>query len=262
MLFAIDLDGVIYRENQPISGSQKTIEILRKKGNIVVFITNNATLSREGYVKKLIKLGFPTKKEEIMCAAYATAMYLAENNGKNKKAYVVGENGLIEELKNSGLKIIKTSRTETKIDYVVVGLDRKFNFLKLLIASDAIRNGAEFIASNTDSTWPGKNGKIYPGGGSIVRAIEEASGIKPKTIGKPEPYMLNKILEYFNIKPEKTLVIGDRIETDILFGKNAGAKTALVLTGITTKKMVENLPKNLKPDYIFNNINEVLSVLN
>lgn len=254
MLFAIDLDGCLYRENQVIKGAVQTIEILKKNGNIVVFVTNNATLSREGYVRKLKKLGFPCKKEEVMCAAYATSMYLAENNGTGKKAYVVGEDGLFEELFNFKIKVSESS----KVDYVVVGLDRNFNYRKLLKASDAVRSGAEFIASNADATWPGKNGRIYPGGGAVVKAISEASGVKPKIIGKPKPYMLKKILEYFNVKQNETIVIGDRIETDILFGKNAGTKTALVLTGITTREMLKNLNKNHMPDYILNSINDIL----
>jgi len=257
MLLAIDLDGVIYRENQVIKGSQKTIERLKKTGNLVVYITNNATISRKDYVRKLNKLGFSCKEEEIMCAAYATALYLSENSGKNKKAFVVGEKGLFEELENFGIKISNTS----DVDYVVVGLDRKFSYDKLLKASDAIRSGAGFIASNRDSTWPGRNNRIYPGGGSIVSAIESSSNKKAKEIGKPKTYMLKKVMEYFNVNSDNVIMIGDRIDTDILFGKNVGVKTALVLTGITTKKMLKDTPKKLMPDYVINSINDIISVI-
>ena len=257
--YIFDLDGVIYRGMELQPHAAEVIEALRSRGDNVRFFTNNATKTRDTFANKLISLGIPTKIEEVMTSAYATALYLADINAAGKTAYQVGERGIQVELEAIGLKVIKgEEEPEAHIDYVVVGLDRNFNYQKLSRAQNAIIKGAKFIATNEDATLPIESGTVIPGGGCMVAAIRIATSINPLVIGKPESYAIDKILQMTNTPREKAFLIGDRLETDIVGGNRAGATSILVLTGVTTRKQAEAAMGEIAPDKIIETLAELL----
>lgn len=255
--FVLDLDGVVYRGEEPLPGAVDTIETLRRRGHQVYFFTNNSTLTRAAYAGKLRRMGISTNEAHIMTSAYATALYLTEIGARGASVFVIGEEGPREDLTGAGMRIVEDATTE-KVDYVVVGLDRNFCYDTLVQAQQAIFRGAGFIATNADRTFPLEEGLIVPGAGALVAAIEAAAGVKPTLIGKPETYSMRKLLELAGASPEETTIVGDRLDTDILVGKRIGAETVLVLTGISTEKEVESAPENLRPDRVIRALPELL----
>lgn len=257
-LIVFDLDGVIYRGEKLLPYVKETLKFLRNKNYKISFLTNNSTKTRLQYKEKLNKFGIEVEISEIMTSAYATALYFKEKNVKKANIFIVGGEGIKKELKEIKLKVFECSdKFEIKkIDYVVAGLDINFNFNKLYIAQQAILNGAKFIATNYDATYPTESG-VMPGGGSIVKAIEFASGVKPLVIGKPETYSLKAILKIHNILPENAYLVGDRIETDIVVGKKMKIKTFLVLTGVTKLEDLKNIKREYMPEYVIKNLKEL-----
>ncbi len=252
MLFVFDLDGVIYREHQVVSGAVMTTRYLQHKGHKVTYATNNALLSRVQYLKKLKRMGFDVVLEDIMCAAGAAADYLKEHAGSKTSVFIIGEQGLKSEIKKTGVLLAGMKSSVHKVDYVVAGLDRNFTYKKLYKAQQYVLGGAKLIATNKDTTYPAANNKIFPGCGSIVAALEAACGKKAFVIGKPFPYMLDRLFEITGCSAGETVVVGDRVETDILFGKNRKTKTILVLTGVTRRGAY--IKKSLKPDRILSSM--------
>lgn len=256
MLFVFDLDGVLYLETTVIKGAPHTVCYLRDSGHKIAFATNNALLSRAAYVKKLNGMGFECTADEVMASAYAAGLYLKSKNAKGKPVFIIGEKGLQQELKDIGAKVY-TERYKgalpEKMSYVVVGLDRKFNYNALKLARAYIEKGASFVATNKDYTFPGKDA-IYPGGGSMVAAVEAASGVKAFIVGKPQPFMLKILQKESGIGAKETVVVGDRYDTDMLFGKSAGTKTVMVLTGVTSKKETLKYKGRARPDMILKSV--------
>ena len=255
--YIFDLDGVIYRGEELQPGAAETVEALRSRGAKVYFLTNNSTLSRKQYADKLTRLGIGAHPNQVMTSAYATALYLRERSREGGAAYVVGESGIRTELRGVGVDIVE--RTDGRsVDFVVVGLDRRFNYRKLCDAQQAILRGAEFIATNRDPTYPLEGGTLIPGGGSIVSAIQTASGSAPVLIGKPETYSLEKTMALAGDRPDETVIVGDRLDTDILGGNRVGAHTVLVLTGVTSAEEAAAAPPEMKPDRIIHSLTELL----
>jgi 4-nitrophenyl phosphatase len=242
--FVIDLDGVVYRGRELISDSKARIESIRKKSK-VLFLTNNSTGTRADYVEKLKGFGINTSEKEIITSAYAAALYIKENY-KKPNVFVIGEEGLKSELSWQG---IQTGWRGTNI--VLVGLDRQFNYQKLSLALQSIQNGADFIATNTDSTLITES-KTLPGGGSIVSAVQAACGKKPIVIGKPSGIIGKIVLDKLKLKPEDVLFLGDRLETDIAMGNKLGMKTALVLTGASKRGDIEKT--GIEPDFVLDRL--------
>lgn len=257
--YVFDLDGVIYRGNEPQPHASETVAHLRHRGNKVFFYTNNATRSRKDYQDKLQGMDIQCQPEEIMTSAYATALFLRESGKTRIQAYVVGEAGLIQELESADVEVLRNGSVG-KVDYVIAGLDRQFNYDKLTNAQQAILAGAKFIATNRDATFPIEEGVVIPGGGAIVSAIETASGQTPFVIGKPETYALEKIIKIAGGSSELTVVVGDRLETDILVGNRVGAHTVMVTTGISTREDAETAPLELKPEIIIDDLIELLDI--
>lgn len=251
--YIFDLDGVIYRGNEPQPDAIETVARLRSSGDSVFFLTNNSTQTRQQYADKLTGMGIPTIPDDIMTSACAAALYLAETGGRGKRAYVVGEEGIREELKAVGIQVVE----QEPADYVVVGIDRLFTYQKLLNAQQAILHGAQFIATNRDVTYPLEEGRVIPGGGSIVAAVEAATGKTPILIGKPEIYSVKMVLEKAGSRPEDAVVIGDRLDTDILAGRRAGTRTVLVLTGVSTREDAESAPLEMRPDRVIERLGEL-----
>ncbi len=255
--FVFDLDGVVYRGEQPLPGAAETIETLQHFGHQVCFFTNNSTQSRTEYAHKLRNIGLSVDETRIMTSAYATALYLEERGEQGKAVLAVGEKGLHEELDRVGMKLVGNGVRE-RVDYVVVGLDRDFTYEKLLKAHRAIVCGAKFIATNRDATFPLEDGLVIPGGGTMVAAIETATGVKPLLIGKPETYAIRKVFELAHASPEDAVVVGDRLDTDIRVGRKIGATTVLVLTGITSRAEAEAASPELRPDVVIQRLPEML----
>ena len=251
--FIFDCDGVIWRGEAKIEGVDDVLRILREKGRKIVFLTNNSTKTRREYAEKLKLFGIETDIDEIVTSGYATGQYLMRKYGKHLKLYIIGENGLIEEMKGFGFTIVhEKDAWHSKIDAVIVGLDRELTYEKLAAGAYAILNGAKFIATNADPNIPTEKG-LLPGAGAIVSFLETATRIKPEiVIGKPNIEIMNFALRILGIRPEDVLVVGDRIETDVIAAKRVGCKSLIVLTGATT---LEEIKKNkVKPDFILKSL--------
>jgi len=246
--FLLDCDGVLWRGREPIPGAREAVEALRASGRKVLFFTNNATLSRKGYLEKLRGLGFEAEVGEIYCSAYAAAAWL---KGRVKKVYVVGEEGLVEELELAGLEAAGPDEAEC----IVVGLDRKLTYRKLEEALRCLIRGALFVATNRDPTLPTERG-LAPGAGAIVSALEAAAGREADmVIGKPSTYMYELALREHRIEPATALAVGDRLDTDVEGAKRAGLAAALVLTGATGLRELERA--RVKPDYVLASIRDL-----
>lgn len=256
-LYIFDLDGVIYIEETLLPGVKETLTFLRQRGDEVSFLSNNSTLNRDGFVRKLAQMGIGAGPEEIFSSSYLAGTYLSKNKHKREnRVFVIGEAGLFQELKRAGMNI--TSRIE-EIDYVVVGMDRKFNFEKLLLAHRAILKGAKFIATNKDATYPVGNGTI-PGAGAIIKALETSTHKKALLLGKPHSFGLKVIMKNKGYQPKNTILVGDRLETDILAGRRLGITTILVLSGITNQEMLQKAPSSHLPDYVIHSLSELSSL--
>jgi len=253
--FIFDLDGTVYLGETPIPGADVTILTLRDMGKKVVFLSNKPLFTREQYARKLTNLGIPTVAGEVINSSYVMVRYLSEVS-PGAKIYVVGERPFVDELKKAGFQI---TENPGEIEYVVVAFDRTFTYGKLNIAFQAIKQGAHFIATNPDRTCPYEDGEI-PDCGAMIAAIEAVTGQKVEVmVGKPSPIMIEVILNAMKLRPEDCLIIGDRLSTDISMGKNCGAATALVLTGVTHPKDIKNFAT--QPDYILNSVADLLPIV-
>jgi HAD superfamily hydrolase (TIGR01457 family) len=249
--FIIDLDGVVYLQNEPIVDSSETLGELSAAGKKFVLLTNNSAPTVQQYVDKLEGFGIKVSPEQIISSAYAVRQYILNNHQVDgKAAFVIGEEGLKAELSGIGLRLV-TGKEAEDADFVVVGWDHGFDFEKLKSAATAIRRGAVYIAANTDTTYPTPHG-LWPGAGSLVAAVTTASGSQPVVAGKPTPLIVRAAIQRMKVEPGKTLLIGDRLDTDIEAGLAAGVDTLLVLTGISREKDIEQT--GIRPKYIRNNL--------
>ena len=247
-----DLDGTLYLGKTPITGAVEAIKRLREEKFQTLFLTNAATRSRAGVALKLANMGFEASESEIYDGAYLLAKYVSQNH-KGKKVYVVGEKGIFEEFKKAG---VPATELPEDAEVVVVGLDRQLTYEKLCRAHIALSRGAVFLASNMDHTYPLESGSL-PGAGSIVTAIEYASGKKPHIVGKPNPYVLELIMKEHRLKKDEMLMVGDRLDSDITFAKNCGIKSALVLTGSSKKNEI----RSIVPDHVFGSVAEMVQAM-
>ncbi len=253
MLYVLDMDGVIWTMDDPVPGAPEAINRLLNRGDKVCYLTNNSSKTRSDYVNKLAKFGIRAIDADIMTSAHAAALSLAEHGAAGKLAYVIGEQGLISELTSVGIAVAN-EREAADADYVVVGWDRDFTYAKLAAAHTAIMNGAEFIATNRDASYPDAGGKTLPGGGSLVAAVATSTGVTPRTIGKPERYMLDLLLSHTSVDPANCTVIGDRLDTDVDIGRRVGTRTILVLSGISTVQEAEFAAAADRPDLVLNSL--------
>jgi 4-nitrophenyl phosphatase len=259
-IFIFDLDGVIYLGNELIPGAKEVLKALTDHKKQIFFLTNNATQTRAKFSEKLRKMGIPARPDQIITSAFITAEILRKSY-PGAGVYIIGEEGLINEFKEAGFQIISDEETESPIDFVIVGLDRNVTYRKLAIASCAIANGAKFIATNTDPTLPTEQG-LLPGAGCMVAALSAAVGSEPEMIiGKPNPFMIEYILEKQQMAPAVAVIIGDRYSTDILAGFKAHIKTILVKTGTGLQELQKIPPSGPKPDLILDSIANLFDYL-
>ena len=249
--YLLDLDGVIWRGEEPLRSNILAVRNIIRLGGKVYFISNNSTRSRLDYVNKLRGMGLDINERYVINSAYAAAYYIAKTYGKGK-ALVLGEEGLYYEFKGMGFEVYYAEEDVDKVDYVVVGLDRRFNYVKLANAVKHILKGALFIATNEDSLLPVGDAYI-PGAGAMVAAVSAATDRRPVvTIGKPNTFMVDLIVERDNIDLGKAIVIGDRLDTDVAMANKLGVDSILVLTGIAKREDVSH--SVWKPTYIVNSL--------
>ncbi|MBC8136540.1 MAG: HAD-IIA family hydrolase [Fibrella sp.] len=246
-VYVFDLDGVLYRGADAVDGAAETVARLRHRTAPyparLYFLTNNSSQTRADYVEKLTRLGMPCTEQEVVTSSSATAAYIAQNFGvENKVALAVGGIGIRDELSRVGIRVVRTDEDEadsTDFDFVVVGLDRSLNYQTLLRAQQAIFRGARFIATNRDGQFPVEGGRTTPGAGAVVAALEACTDVIPLVIGKPETHGLQTILTASGVAAADAVMIGDRLDTDVLCGNRLGVPTVLVLTGLTNREQAE-----------------------
>jgi 4-nitrophenyl phosphatase len=226
----LDMDGVLWRGMQPIGDLPAAFNRIEQLGLSVVLATNNATMSLEQYLEKLCGFGVSLAPWQIVNSSQTVAHHLQQLHPEGGPVFIVGESGMVLELAKEGFY---PSTGESPLA-VTVGLDRELNYEKLSLACSYIRSGVPFIGSNPDPTYPSPQGLI-PGAGAVLAFIEAASGVPPTIVGKPSPEMYRLAMERMQITPEKTLVVGDRLTTDIAGAQAIGCLAALVLSGVTTQ---------------------------
>ncbi|XP_030472254.2 phosphoglycolate phosphatase 1A, chloroplastic-like [Syzygium oleosum] len=276
--FIFDCDGVIWKGDSLIDGVPATLDMLRSKGKRLVFVTNNSTKSRKQYGKKFETLGLNVKEEEIFASSFAAAAYLKSINfPRDKKVYVIGEDGILKELELAGFQYLGGpedggKKIELKPGYymehdedvgaVVVGFDRYFNYYKVQYATLCIREnpGCLFIATNRDAVTHLTDAQEWAGGGSMVGAISGSTQREPLVVGKPSTFMMDYLANKFGIQKSQICMVGDRLDTDILFGQNGGCKTLLVLSGVTSLSMLQSPDNKIQPDFYTNKISDFLSL--
>jgi HAD superfamily hydrolase (TIGR01457 family) len=253
----IDMDGVLWRGAQALPGGTDLIEFLSQNSIRFLLATNNATRTPDYVIQRMAGLGVAVTPQQVLTSAGATARYLEHELPTGSRVLVIGEEALYRMLAEVGFQTLDPSEALTegrRAVAVVVGLDRAFTYEKLQRAVFEIRAGARFIATNGDVTFPAEHG-LVPGTGSIVAAVQAASGVTPTIIGKPYRPMFDTALEILKTPRERMAMLGDRLDTDIEGGQAAGLATILVLTGVTTAAEAQASP--LKPDFTFPNLIEL-----
>jgi len=249
----LDMDGVLWRGAQPLGNLPAIFEQINLKSFGVVLATNNATLSVSQYLEKLSSLGVNLEDWQIVNSSQAAANYLLKLFPNGGPVFVVGEPGLKDELSSYNFH-----HAENDVIAVVVGLDRNVNYAKFKQAATLIHQGARFIGTNPDATFPEADG-FSPGAGALLSFIETSTGVKPTIVGKPFPQMYQLALERLGTKPEETIVVGDRLETDIVGAQILGCHTALVLSGVTNEESAQKwLPR---PEIIGKDLTSILMTL-
>jgi NagD protein len=231
----MDMDGVLVREEQPIPGADRFLARLRELGTPFLLLTNNSIYTRRDLVARLAAAGLEVPEEAIWTSALATARFL-EDQRPEGSAFVIGEAGLTTALHGAGYTL-----TDRDPDYVVLGETRTYSFERITSAIRLVAEGARFIATNPDATGPSNEGPV-PATGSVAALISRATGVEPYFVGKPNPLMMRSALNAIDAHSETAAMIGDRMDTDIVSGLEAGMETILVLTGVTSREDAERYP--------------------
>lgn len=273
-IFIFDCDGVIWRGDSLIDGIPETLAKLRAAGKQMFFVTNNSTKSRLGYKKKFTDLGLDIPAEEIFSSSFAAAAYLENTNFKatGKKVYVIGEVGICEELdlidvphiggpadngKEPNMGPGGFLEVDENVGAVIVGFDRSVNYYKIQYAQLCINEGgAEFIATNLDAVTHLTDAQEWAGNGSMVGAIKGCTGKEPTVVGKPSPLMIDYLEQKYGMDRARICMVGDRLDTDILFGTDNGLKSLLVLSGVTSEEKLLSAENTITPDFYADNIND------
>jgi arabinose operon protein AraL len=263
--FIFDLDGTVYLGDHALPHAVETIATLRQRGKRTLFVSNKPLEPRQAYAAKLTKIGIPTPVDDVINSAFVLGKYLVSHE-PDLRLYVIGEPSLLNELREFGLHLVDDDETVDPkglidpigIDAIVVAFDRTFNYRKLNTAYQALVHGARFFATNSDKVCPVPGGAL-PDAGSILAALEAISGRKLEFLaGKPSPLILETALQVMQLSAEHCIMIGDRLETDIRMGKQAGMHTAVMLTGVTRLEDLEHTPD--KPEFVLYSLAELLEI--
>lgn len=246
--YLLDLDGTIYRGDRLIPGAAESVANLRSRGRRIVFLTNKPLYSRLNYAEKLTRLGIEANEDDVINSSYVLARYLAERS-PGARVYPIGEPPLLAELEKAGLSLCDDPN---RIEYVIAAFDRTFDYHKLNVAFQALRREAHFIATNPDRTCPVEGGEI-PDAAGVIAALEATTQRKVETIvGKPSTYMTDAALERLGLPATRAAMVGDRLETDVAMGLNAGLTAILTLSGVSTREDLDGSP--VQPDYVIESI--------
>jgi 4-nitrophenyl phosphatase len=235
-LVALDLDGVVYRGGLVLPGVAKTLKDVLSRGLDLRYVSNNSTAHRRTVSERLSKLGVPAGEDRVLTSGYVTGRWLRGRLAEGARVMVVGEEGLIEELREAGFDAFHAGdeagdAAAAVPEAVVVGMDRAFSFASLATAQKAVMDGALFVATNRDATFPTPDG-LVPGSGAIVAAVATAAQAEPVLMGKPSQALAKALAEASGVPASDTVFVGDRVSTDIVMGHAAGMVTVLVLTGV------------------------------
>lgn len=251
-LLLVDMDGVVWRGGIYVAKNIKALKALQEKYKIV-FMTNNSSLTRAECLDKIKAVGISSEISDIYTSSVLAAIYI-EKRGVGK-TFVIGEAGIYEELIVHGIPVVSEG---PKVDYVVVGIDKYLTYHKLSKAANYIMNGATFIATNEDPTYP-VGDHLEPGAGAVVNFIKTVVGREPDFVaGKPNTWILDIIVNKYKLKKEEVLVIGDSLHTDVPMGHRYGVDTLLVLTGVTSER--ELASAKTKPTYVTRDLLEALEL--
>ena len=246
--YLIDMDGVLVSGRIIIPGADQFIEQLKARGLEYLVLTNNSIHTPRDLAHRLQAVGLDIPAERIFTSAMATAHFL-QSQKPNGTAFVIGESGLTEAIHSVGYII-----TDHDPDYVVLGETHSYNLALITRAIRLVADGARFIATNPDPSGPSESG-VVPACGAMAALIETASGVSPFFVGKPNPLMMRSALNYLDVHSENTVMIGDRMETDIVAGVESGMETILVLSGVTGRKDVARYP--YQPTHIVESVAEI-----
>jgi NagD protein len=247
--YIIDMDGVLIKGSQLIPGADRFVARLEELSREYLLLTNNALYTSRDLAHRLRNTGLEIPAERLFTSAMATASFLHSQRPEGT-AFVIGETGLTQAIHDIGYVI-----TDIEPDYVVLGETDSYNYENITKAIRLIDAGARFIATNPDVTGPTEAG-IVPGCGAMAALLEKATGKNPFYVGKPNPLMMRTALNYLDVHSEDTVMIGDRMDTDIVAGVESGMRTILVLTGVTRREDVESYP--YRPTWILDSIADVV----
>jgi 4-nitrophenyl phosphatase len=233
----LDMDGVVWKADAPIGNLPEIFMRIRERGLKFVFATNNGTKTPEEYRQKLSSLGVKVESTQVVTSALAVAHMLSRKYSKGTKIFMIGGPGVREALEEKGFELLSTENAR-EAQAFVMGIDRDINFEKVSEATLLVRAGIPFYATNTDRTFPTPRGEI-PGAGSWLSVVTTATGVEPIVAGKPLPFMMELSLEILGTTKEETLIVGDRLETDIAAGQAVGCPTAAMLSGVSTREEAE-----------------------
>ncbi len=253
-LFLLDMDGTVYLDDRLFDGTLDFLDYVKNIGGKYIFLTNNSSKSVDKYIEKLEKLGIVSCKDDFLTSTDATVLDLKKRN--YNKIYAFGTSSFREQLEKSGLPI--TDKLSEGIDCLCMGFDTELTFKKLEDACILLNRGVDYIATNPDwvcPTWYG----FVPDCGSVSEMLYNATKRRPRFIGKPNPEMPLLAVEKYGFKKEDTVVIGDRLYTDIACGVNAGISTVFVLSG--EGKLEDIAESNVKPEYVYDDIKAVLKAI-
>ena len=246
--FICDMDGVLYHGNHLLDGAKKFVDWLKSENKEFLFLTNSSERSPKELSQKLGRLGIDVGEEHFYTSALATASFVAWQS-PGSTVYVIGEAGLINAVYDLGL-----SMNDVNPEYVIVGESRTYSYEKIEKAVELVQKGAKLIGTNPDKTGPTEKG-IMPATGALIAPIEIASGRSAYFIGKPNPLMMRSAMKKLGTHRGETVIIGDRMDTDIVAGTEAEIDTVLVLTGVTQKDHINDF--SYRPRYVLNNVGEV-----
>ena len=253
-LFLLDMDGTIYLDNDLFDGTTDFLEYVKSVGGRYIFMTNNSSKSVNKYIEKLASLGIESTSDDFLTSTNATVLYLKKKS--YKKIYAFGTKSFVSQLEDAKLPVVTT--LDDDVDCLCMGFDTELTFQKLEDACILLGRGVDYIATNPDWVCPTWYGYV-PDCGSVSEMLYNATKRRPKFIGKPQPEMPLLAIEKTGYKKEETVVIGDRLYTDIASGVNAGISSIFVLSGEGTLDDLEK--SDVKPEYIYKNIYELYNDL-
>ena len=255
-LFLLDMDGTLYLDENLFDGAAEFLQFIRESGGRYLFLTNNSSKSGDAYVEKMRRLGIEAARNDFLTSVDATILYLREHGGQDKLYYVCGTESFKTQLRGADFRL--TDDRDAAVDTLLMGFDTELTFQKLEDACILLGRGVEYIATNPDWVCPTWYGYV-PDCGSVCEMLRRATGRTPYVIGKPKPDMAYLAMKAAGAAPEETVVIGDRLYTDIACGVNAGVDTVLVLSGETKIADVET--REVKPAFILQDVKEYLNIL-